>query len=87
MYEVEKHFILDVNEELILVYMSIQKDADNVIELLKAMERKYHRLTLNRQKEYYYAVRFELNENRPSTDFTDYTEARLEAIAQSNQFC
>lgn len=82
MYEVEEHFILDVNEELILVYMSIQKHADNVIDLLKAMERKYHRLSPNRQKEYFYAVRFELNENRPSIDFTNYTEAWAERTAQ-----
>ena len=82
MYEVEEYFIFDVNEELILVYKSIQKDADSLINLLKAMERKYHRLSPNRQKEYFYAVRFELNENRPSIDFTNYTEAWIERTAQ-----
>jgi DNA adenine methylase len=86
MYEVEECFILDVNEELILVYKSIQKDVDSLISLLKGMELKYHRLTPNRQKEYFYAVRYELNENRPSIDFTKYTEAWLERSSQSNQF-
>lgn len=82
MYEVEEYFILDVNEELILVYMSIQTDVDNVIDLLKTMERKFHRLSQNRQRQYFYAVRFELNENRPSIDFTNYTKAWAERTAQ-----
>jgi DNA adenine methylase len=82
MYEVEEFFISDVNEELILAYKIIQKDVENLIILLKEMERKYHHLTVNRQKEYFYAVRFQLNENRPSIDFNNFQEAWIERTAQ-----
>jgi DNA adenine methylase len=46
------------------------------------MERKYHRLSPNRQKEYFYAIRFQLNENRPSIDFNKYSEDWIERTAQ-----
>ncbi|MBI5464322.1 MAG: DNA adenine methylase [Ignavibacteriales bacterium] len=82
MYNIEGFFISDVNEELILVYKSIQKDVESLINLLKAMERKYHRLSPSRQKEYFYAVRFQLNENRSSVDFTSYSEVWVERTAQ-----
>lgn len=81
-YEVQECFISDVNEELILAYKSIQKDAENLIILLKAMERKYYRLSPSRQKEYFYAVRFQLNEKRPSMNFAEYDESWLERTAQ-----
>ena len=81
-YEVEEFFISDVNEELILAYMSIQKNVDALIDLLRGMEQKYHRLTPNRQKEYFYTTRFQLNENRLSIDFTSYKDNWIERTAQ-----
>ncbi len=82
MYDVEEYFISDVNEELILAYKSIQKDVNGLIALLRRMERKYHRLTPNRQKEYFYTVRYELNEKRPLINFTKYDESWIERTAQ-----
>lgn len=82
MYDVEEFFISDVNEEIILAYKSIQKDVNSLINLLKGMERKYHRLTPNRQEEYFYAVRFQMNEKRPLMDFAHYNESWLERTAQ-----
>lgn len=81
-YNVEEYFISDVNEELIIAYKSIQKDVDSLIALLREMEQKYHHLTLNRQKEYFYTIRYELNEKRPSINFSEYDKSWIERTAQ-----
>jgi DNA adenine methylase len=81
-YEVDEFYISDVNEELILAYKTIQQDVNELIPLLRSMERKYYRLTPNRQKEYFYAVRFQLNENRPSINYNEYNQSWIERTAQ-----
>ncbi len=81
-YEIDEFYISDVNEELILVYKTIKQNVHELIPLLHSMERKYHRLTPNRQKEYFYSVRFELNENRPSINYNEYNDSWVERTAQ-----
>lgn len=80
-YEIEEFFISDVNVELILSYASIQKDVGSLISRLKAMERKYHRLSLSGQKEYFYDVRSKLNKKLPSMNFTEYDESWIKRTA------
>lgn len=81
-YEIDEFYISDLNEELILAYKTIQQDVEELIDFLRSMERKYYRLTYNRQKEYFYAVRFQLNENRPSINYNEYKVSWIERTAQ-----
>ncbi len=81
-YSIEKYYISDVNEELIVSYKAIQKDVRNLINILKSMERKYHRLTPDGQKDYFYDVRLQLNEKRQLIDFSEYDGSWVERTAQ-----
>ncbi len=81
-YEIDHFLIADVNEELILAYRTLKKDVEGVINILKTMEEKYHLLSPSRQKEYFYSIRFEFNEERPDIDYQRFDEPWLERTAQ-----
>jgi DNA adenine methylase len=81
-YDIDEFLIADVNEELVLAYRVVKKDVSALIELLKAMEAKYHRLSPSRQKEYFYTVRYQLNEKRPEINYHRFDESWIERTAQ-----
>lgn len=81
-YNIDKFFISDVNEELILTYTAIKKDVSGLIDALKVMERKYFRLSPSRQEEYFYTIRFQLNERRPDFNFLKFHTTWVERAAQ-----
>lgn len=81
-YDIDEFLIADVNEELILAYQTIKKDVSSLIDLLKWMQTKYHRLSPNRQKEYFYSIRFEFNEKRLHINYQRFQESWIERTAQ-----
>lgn len=81
-YDIEEFLIADVNEELILAYRTIKKDVLSLIDVLKEMQRTYHRLTPNRQKEYFYAIRYEFNETLPEIDYNKFDNSWVTRTSQ-----
>lgn len=81
-YEIEHFLIADVNEELILAYRTLKIDVEGVIDILNAMEQKYHLLSPSRQKEYFYSVRFQFNEKRPDINYQRFDKTWLERTAE-----
>jgi len=81
-YDIDEFLIADVNEELILAYRTIKKDVSNLVDILKELQAKYHRLSTNRQKEYFYSIRFHFNERRPFINYRRFHPSWVERTAQ-----
>jgi len=75
---IEKFFIADVNEELVLVYKAIQRDVESVISLLATLEKNYHLLNRNEQKNFFYKERDNFNAQRIHIDFNNFNDYWLE---------
>jgi DNA adenine methylase len=81
-YDIEEFMITDINKELILSYKTIKEDVISLIEVLKDMQIKYHRLSENKQKEYYYLVRSVFNEQRIDIDYAKFDQSWVDRTAQ-----
>ncbi len=81
-YSIEEFHLADANPELILLYCTIQQDVEGLIAQLQRIERDYRSLTENGRHDYYYAVRQQLNNQRATTDFGNFSPAWLERSAQ-----
>ncbi|MFH1440522.1 MAG: DNA adenine methylase [Candidatus Omnitrophota bacterium] len=71
--KIEKAYINEFNSEIYLCYVAIQKNVESVINYLKVLERKYHRLDLINQEVLYYRVRNKYNQTRQSVHFKKYS--------------
>jgi DNA adenine methylase len=81
-YGIEQYFIGDLNEELVLAYTTVQRDAELLIDVLSEMKSIYHCLSLAKQEEYFYDIRSKFNSSRGTIDFTQFQPAWIERTAQ-----
>jgi DNA adenine methylase len=81
-YKIEEFFILDINEELILAYKTIQKDVEQLIKFLSNLQNQCLLLDEAKRKEYYYKIRSHFNLQREKIDFQNYNRAWIERTAQ-----
>lgn len=81
-YQINEFFILDINEELILAYKTIQKNVEKLISFLSDLQNKYLLLDENGRKEYYYNIRSQFNLQREKFDFKNYNQEWIERTAQ-----
>ncbi|MCU0537851.1 MAG: Dam family site-specific DNA-(adenine-N6)-methyltransferase, partial [Hydrococcus sp. Prado102] len=81
-YKIEEFFILDINEELILAYRTIQKDVEQLISFLSDFQSQYLLLDEDKRKEYYYKIREYFNFQREKIDFKNYNRRWIERTAQ-----
>lgn len=81
-FEIEKAFLFDVNEELVLVYKVIQNEVHLLIEQLKKYEKLYFQKDEATQKEFYYKVRNEFNREKPKIDYQIFSNSLIERAAQ-----
>ena len=71
-YKIKKAFLNELNPEVCLCYMAIQRDVEAVIDSLKRMEARYKRLKEAGRKRFYYLIRSKYNISRKSIDFSKY---------------
>jgi len=81
-FEIEKAFLFDVNEELVLVYKVIQNEVNLLIEQLKKYEKLYFQKNEANQKEFYYKIRHEFNHEKPNIDYQVFSNSWIERAAQ-----
>ena len=81
-YEIDNAYLYDINDELILSYLVIQKDVQKLIEFLYQYEKTYKALSEKKQKEYYYELRESFNLNRFHIDYGRYSENWISRAAQ-----
>tara|TARA_R110002033_G_scaffold99600_3_gene148023 strand:- start:2510 stop:3484 length:975 start_codon:yes stop_codon:yes gene_type:complete len=82
-FEIENAFLYDINEELILTYLVIQKDVTKLLEFLHRYDKQYKKLSEVKRKEYYYDIRESFNQQRFNIDYDKYSENWIPRAAQT----
>lgn len=78
---IQECFISDVNQELVLAYTAIQRDVESLIRILRTLEKEYHALDRDKQKDYFYAQRDAFNANLEALDFNAFGADWVERTA------
>lgn len=81
-YKISSAFLCDINEELILTYLVIQRDVDKLTEYLERYKKSYLELGKEKQKEFYYELRTNYNLQRFNIDYQKYSESWIARAAQ-----
>ncbi|MBS1614863.1 MAG: DNA adenine methylase [Bacteroidetes bacterium] len=81
-YNIERAFLFDINEELILTYQVIQNDVSKLLEYLDSYQKNYLKLDKKKRQEFYYEQRSSYNLQRFSIDYEHYSEEWLPRAAQ-----
>ncbi len=82
-FEIKNAFLYDINEELILTYLVIQKDVSKLLDFLYRFDKQYKKLSDVKQKEYYYDFRESFNKQRFKIDYDKYSESWIQRAAQT----
>ena len=88
--EIKSFYISDANAELTIAYQTIQRDVDSLIAALAAIEEKYHSLTKEEQKKFFYETRSDFNLKLTEINFKDFQPnwiQRTAAIIFLNRTC
>ncbi|MDB5104789.1 MAG: adenine methylase [Fibrobacteres bacterium] len=81
-FPIRSAYLMDANEELIVLYSAVQKDVEPLLSTLTQMEKDYLKLGEAKRKERYLRVRNTLNESRAGMDFKRYSSAWVERASQ-----
>lgn len=81
-FEIENAFLYDINEELIITYLVIQKDVCKLLDFLNKYDRQYKKLSEEEQKNFYYELRNNFNCQRFDIDYDRYSENWIPRAAQ-----
>jgi DNA adenine methylase len=74
-FPVKSAWLMDANEELVLLYNVVRRDVDALVERLSQMERDYLKLDAEKRQARFLKVRAALNKARPGMDYKKYSEA------------
>lgn len=74
--------VMDVNEDLLLVYKCLQADEEALITRLTATETAYKKLADAGRRDYYYEIRGAFNQNRIAFDYGSFGAHWMERAAQ-----
>jgi DNA adenine methylase len=87
-YNLDRFYISDINEELILLYQTIQRDVVNLIAVLSDLEIKFLALNWEARKKYYFEIRSIFNQKNVDFDrFSDDWIVRSSQIVFLNRTC
>lgn len=81
-YPIKSAFLMDKNEELVLLYSVVRRDAEKLIGRLAQMERDYLKLDAEKRQSRYLKVREALNKARPAMEWKKYSDAWIERAGQ-----
>ncbi len=62
-FDIKKATVYDINKNLILTWRTVQQHVDALIEILETLQKKYHSLSTENRKEFYYKKREQFNYN------------------------
>ncbi len=74
-FNIEKVYAFDINQELINAYNVIKNDVDELITILKIMQKEFLNLNMQDRKEYYYNERKKYNSYRLTHNETSVFKA------------
>lgn len=73
-FPVERAYLMDANEEIVLLYKVVQGAVEPLIARLEQMERDYRKLPEAKRQDRFLKVRAALNAARPGMDFRKFAE-------------
>jgi DNA adenine methylase len=82
-FRVREFYISDSNEELIVLYLTIQSRVQDLIKSLECFESNYHSLSLDKQKEFFYQVREKYNQDQVTFDFDSFSAEWIDRATQT----
>ncbi len=82
-YTINEAFLSDINEELILVYLVIQKNHFDLLNYLEEYEKKYSNVGETVREKFFYSTRDEFNNNLPMINFKRYSKNWINRAAQT----
>jgi DNA adenine methylase len=80
-YKIERAYLSDINDELVIAYQVIQRDSAKLIEALSKIATKYRKLDKNAREQYFYEVRDKYNKAKINYDI-DYSDRWVSRVAQ-----
>lgn len=80
-YSVERVFLNDINEDLILAYRVIKNNPNDLIELLDNLQTKYYQCDPKQREHIFYKIRNNYNEQRINFDYENITGTSIERIS------
>jgi len=81
-YGIERAYLYDINDELILTYKVIQKDIPKLLEFLYRYQKTYFKLDKTKRKEFFYEQRTNYNLQRFNIDYFKYSSNWFPRAAQ-----
>jgi len=81
-FPLKKYYISDFNQELILMYLTIQQGVDKLIRQLAGVQDQYYALSLEKQEEYFYTTRSAYNAKISMVKLDQFSKAWIERTAQ-----
>ncbi len=81
-YAIQKAYLSDINEELILTYKVIQREVESLIECLTLISEKYMNLSLKSRRNYFHEIRTDFNAQRLKVDHKKYSEYWVQRASQ-----
>jgi DNA adenine methylase len=81
-YPFKSALLCDNNEDLILTYLVIQKEVQNLIEKLDRFQSQYLKLNEEKRTAYYYKIREQFNEQKKSLNYSRFSVIWTERAAQ-----
>ncbi len=84
---IEEFYISDVNEELVLLYRTIQNEAEDLIELLSKIQHDYFKLESAHQRGFFNEIRNKLNANKSTFNYDKFSTSWIERSANFGAHC
>lgn len=81
-FQFDRICLSDINHELILTYLVVQRDVDLLIDFITEYKNRYSSLTEKKKEEYYYEMRNAYNLNRFSINYKRYNQNWIPRAAQ-----
>lgn len=81
-YKIQKAFLSDVNEEVILVYKVLQNDVGKLIDCLEELTSQFLKGEGKENYNLFYSVREDYNKNRKEINFDSYSKNWIKRAAQ-----
>ncbi len=81
-YPIEKAFLSEINEELILTFKVVKNDVLFLIDSLERLKEDYYYLSDTEQESYFYTIRDLYNKEKLKIDFSTYSSNWINRAAQ-----
>lgn len=81
-YQIDEVIISDINDELLIVYTTVQEKVDDLIEKLTRLKKTYLSLSEEKRDVFFYKQRELFNENRQEVSFARFRSSWIGRTAQ-----